>query len=234
MDDVDSSLFLFRALAGPMTAVIAAMISLTVFAPIILYVIARWRANRDQLADSQLGVKFALHYFAMTALHLALAAGTLLVFAMISNLPSDVKSPIYRSSFGLLVPAGIVLAAHLSLLGKTNDAIVPGVRRLFMGYNLIVVGLFGFLALIASFESLFQKGSSGEMGRIAGAMVLVYGTAWAVIGYRFGQLALGLSGSSGSSLAPPGPPANIGAPPPAATPGLPSLGDGAFPPIDPR
>ncbi len=94
-----------------------------------------------------------------------------------------------------------------------------------------------------AFQALFAKGSSGELGRVAGAMVLVYGTAWAVIGWRFGQTVLG-AGSGGSSAAPPvdrpaAPTAAApsAAPPPAASPpaagGLPALGGGAFPPIEP-
>ncbi len=231
MDDMDSSMFLMRAFSGPLTLVVASMVTMTVFAPIVLYMIARWRAHREPLADSQLGIKFALHYFAMMAFQLALGAGTVLLWAMISNVPSDFKGSFYRVAFGLLVPALIVLAAHRSLLRKTNDERLTGVRRLFLGYNLIVSGLFGFISLIIAFQALFAKGSSGELGRVAGAMVLVYGTTWALIGYKFSQLVLGGSSDAG------GPPATTltsASPGAAAGSGLPSLGGGAYPPIDQR
>ena len=230
MDDLDAGFFLMRAVAGPMMVMVSALISITIFAPIVMYVIARWRAHREPHPDGQLGVKVALHYFAISALQLALAGGALLVWAMISTAPSELKGPVYRVAFGLLVPAGLVLGAHLSLLKKTNDAEVPAVRRLFMGYNLIVTGLIGFMALVLAFQALFAKGDAGEMGRVAGAMVLVYGTAWAVIGWRFGQLALGGGAGRGAPpphvVVPPVPPATaLGA-------GLPALGGGAFPPIE--
>jgi hypothetical protein len=239
MDDFDSGFFLVRALAGPMMAIVTMLVTVTIFVPIVLYVIARWRANRDPEVDRHLGIKVALHYFAISAFQLGLAGLTLLVWGMISSAPSEAKSIVYRIAFGMIVPAALVQAAHLSLLRKTNDAHATGVRRLFGGYNLIVTGLLGFIALVMAFQALFAKGSSGEMGRIAGAMVLVYGTSWAVIGWRFGQAVLG--GGGGASAAPPevkpaaAPP--VAATPAATTPssggGLPSLGGGAFPPIDP-
>lgn len=237
MDDLDSASFMLRALAGPMMAIISMMVMVTIFVPIVMYVIARWRSNRDPEIDRHLGIKVALHYFAISAFQLGLAGLALLVWAMISSAPSEAKSAVYRVAFGMIAPAALVQAAHLSLLKKTNDAQVTSVRRLFGGYNLIVTGLLGFIALVLAFQALFAKGSSGEMGRVAGAMVLVYGTAWAVLGWRFGQAVLG-SGDGTSAARPtvtittttPG-----AAPPPAAavTPsGLPSLGT-AYPPIDP-
>lgn len=227
MDDLDAPLFLMSALAGPMMAIVTALVTMTIFAPVVLYVIARWRAHRDPTVDPQLGIKFALHYFAISAFQLALAGGVLLVWALISNMPSMFKGNFYRVAFGMIVPAGLVLAAHVSFLRKTNEPQYPGVRRLFTGYNLIITGLLGFIALIMAFQALFAKGSSGELGRVAGAMVLVYGSAWAAIGYRFGQSVLGGGPQPPFYAGPPVP----AAPPPPQAPGLPSLGEGAYPPI---
>lgn len=241
MDDFDSSLFLFRALAGPAMAIVSLLVTITIFVPIVMYVVARWRANRDPEVDRHLGLKVALHYFATTALHVGLAGLALLVWAMISSAPSEAKSAVYRVAFGMLAPAGLVLAAHISLLRRTNDQQLTGVRRLFAGYNLIVIGVIGFVALVIAFQALFAKGSSGEMGRVAGALVLVYGTAWAVLGWRFGQAVLGGGSGGGSISAPPAdrPAVSTSAPASAAPPtppsggGLPALGGGAFPPIEP-
>ncbi len=234
MDDFDSGFFMLRALAGPMMAIISMLVTVTVFVPIVLYVIARWRSNKDPEVDRHLGIKVALHYFAVSALHLGLAGLALLVWAMISSAPSEAKSAVYRIAFGMIAPAALVQAAHLSLLRKTNDAQLTAVRRLFGGYNLIITGLLGFVALVLAFQALFAKGSSGELGRVAGAMVLVYGTAWAVIGYRFGQSVLG--GGGGTSASPPVVADTRPVAPSAATPsagsGLPSLGT-AYPPIEP-
>lgn len=255
MDDFDSSFFVMRALAGPMMAVVTMLVSVTIFVPVVLYLVARFRAARSGESDNHLGLKVALHYFAISAFQLGLAGLTLLVWALITSAPSETKSVFNRLALGMIFPAVLVMFAHLSLLRRTNDATSTGVRRLFAGYNLIVTGLLGFVALIIAFQALLAKGSSGEMGRIAGAMVLVYGTAWAIVGWRFGQLVLPrgpgagtgtsvstpptTSSSSPSSAGPP-PPSTPSAPtPPAATPsssggGLPSLGGGSFPPIEPK
>jgi hypothetical protein len=242
MDDFDSSWFVLRALAGPMMTIITMLIAITIFAPVVLYMIARWRASREPEVDRQLGLKVALHYFAISAFQLGLAGLTLLAWALITSAPPEVKSASNRSALGMIVPAALVLAAHLALLKRTNDARVPNVRRLFQGYNLIITGLLGFIALIIASQALFTKGSSGELGRAAAAMVLIYGSSWAILGWQFGQSVMG-SGSGGISagphasawdvaediedLAPPSPPRDGGG-------SLPSLGDGAFPPIDPR
>ncbi len=243
MDDFDSGFFMLRALAGPMMAIVTMLVSITIFVPIILYVIARWRAGKGP-EDQHLGLKVALHYFAVTGLHLALAGLTLLIWTMISSAPSEMKSVFYRIAMGMLVPAVLVQAAHLSLLRRTNDAQITGVRRLFAGYNLIITGLLGFIALVMAFQALLAKGSSGEVGRVAGAMVLVYGTAWAVIGWKFGQSVLpggGMGTGTGvGALTMSAPQAGIAEAPaaavvtPPASGGLPALGGGAYPPIEPK
>ena len=253
MDDFDSGFFVLRALAGPMMAVVTMLVTITIFVPVVLYLVARWKNARSGDHDNHLGLKVALHYFAISAFQLGLAGFTLLVWALITSAPSETKSIFNRLALGMIVPAGLVMAAHISILRRTNDATSTGVRRLFAGYNLIVTGLLGFIALIIAFQALFAKGSSGEMGRIAGAMVLVYGTAWAIVGWRFGQLVLpggpGAGTGTGttsatpptaSSSSPPSAgPTPSAPPPPAATPssssgGLPSLGGGSFPPIEPK
>jgi hypothetical protein len=264
--DLGSSMMLLRLLPAA-AAIVPALITFTLLGPMVLYVIARWRAHRAPVVDPtglrpapraepagappydslmridpQLGLKFALHWFSTTAFHLALAGATFLIYTLIGPGPSSVKGDMYRVAFALLVPAGIIYGVHAMLLRRTNDLEVPGVRRLFLGYNLIVTGLVGFVALVAGFQIMFAKASFGGAGHLAAAAVLVYCGSWAVLGMRLGQLVLGdFSGGAGGmpdELAPPG----EGAPhPPAAAAGaggrgaaLPPLGGGSFPPIEPR
>lgn len=228
-----SSMMLLRMLPAA-TAVISIVITLSLFGPMVLYILARWRQNRTGANDPQLGLKFALHWFATSAFHLALAGGTGLIFAIIS--PGSGKGDLYRSVFAMLVPAGIIMGVHLALLKRTNDEEVPGVRRLFLGYNLFVTGLIGFIALVMFFQILFAKGSAAPVSHLVGSLVLVYGTAWALLGYKFGQMVLGGPGGFGEMpdvMTPPGPPPP--APPAAgAGGGLPSLGGGSYPPIEQR
>jgi hypothetical protein len=218
---------------GPFLMVYAALVALIV--PLIVYVIARWRAHRDSVPDPQLGIKVALGYFAVTAFQVALVGVTILFYTLLSSSASEEKSSMYRAAFGLVVPAGIVLASHSALLGRTNQAFFPGVRRLLLGYNLLITGTLGFIALVLAFQALFGKGGGGDLGRIAGAMVLVYGSAWAVVGVQFGRIVLG--GDSDGGMPPSvsgGTGTSVNSPTPPAGPQLPALGGGAFPPIDPR
>lgn len=222
---------------GPTMMVVPMLLWFLVMGPLVLYPIARWRQNREPYADPHLGAKVALHYFKLLGMHTLLMGGTLLVWTIISKSNGD-KGSLYRTAFGFILPGGIVFGAHRWLLQRTNDEIVFGVRRLFLGYNLIVTGIIGFTALILGFQALFAKGSTGDAGRMFLAAILVYGGAWGGIGLLFSRDVLG--GTPGGmappqNLAPPGPPP-AGAPQPgggvAATPGLPSLGT-AYPPIDP-
>ena len=68
---------------------------------------------------------------------------------------------------------------------------------------------------------------------MAGSMVVVYGTAWAIVGFKFGQLVLGTTPppSSGTTVETAMMPAMQPPPAPPQS-GLPSLGGGSFPPID--
>ncbi|HLL22977.1 MAG TPA: hypothetical protein VK427_12645 [Kofleriaceae bacterium] len=222
--------FLLRALA-PMAAISVLVGMLLVAAPLALYVIARWRAHRDAAWDPHLGLKFALHYFAFSAYQLLLAGIALLIYMLISPNTADKGSDGYRAAIALIMPAAVVLAAHVSLLKRTNDTSMPGVRRLFWGYNMLLSGIVAFSALVLGFQVMFAKGPSGGLGHFAGAVVVVYGIAWALLGLKLAQLVLG--GPSGGAPDEYVPPPGVAVPPVQPQPGLPALGGGAFPPIDP-
>ena len=194
--------------------------------PFVLYVVARWRAFKAPAADPQLGIKVALGYFMVTGLQVLLAGGAALLYAIISS--DEDKGTIYRAAFGLLVPGALVYFSHASLLRMTNQESFPSVRRMLAGYNLLLTGMIGMAALVAAFEALFQRGSSHGFGRAAAAGVLVYGSAWAISGWKFARMVLG-DRTPPDSVAPPAPPQSPSSPPPQ--PGLPPLGGGAFPPI---
>ena len=212
---------------GPVMMVYAALFALVI--PFVVYVIARWRAHREQRIDPQLGIKVALGYFAAMALQVALVGLTMLFYGFLSTMPSDEKGDVYRAAFGLLVPGMIVLATHMGLLGRTNQDEFPGVRRLLVGYNLLLTGTIGFIALVMAFVALFGKGNAGDFGRIAGAMVLVYGSAWAAVGVQFGRIVLGGYQPPDEPPAPRAPAAPV-----PSGPTLPPLGGGNYPPVDPK
>ena len=226
--------FQIMQLIGPMMVIVPFLIWLVAIGPMLMYPLARWKAHREAYVDTQLGLKVALHYFRMMGFQLLLLGTLVLVWTVISK-GSD-KGDMYRAAFGFIVPAGILFGVHHVLIGKTNDAQYPNVRRLFLGYNLIITGLLGAVALVLSFQALFAKGSTGNEGRLFFAGLVVYCGAWAACGVQFGRTVFGDYGSGAS------PPGNVVAAPPPPAPGaqasggggpqLPSLGGGSYPPID--
>jgi hypothetical protein len=220
--------YLLMRMLGPMMVLGPMLVWLLVIGPAVIYPLARWRTHRDAIVDTQLGLKVALHYFWMLALQITLLGALLLLYAFLSK--GEDRGSIYRAAFGFLVPGALVLSAHVALLRRTNEAHFPSVRRLFLGYNLIVTGLLGLAALVIAFQAVFAKGSTGDDGRLALAGVLVYATAWAASGWQFARVVLGdrSQGAPPDSLVPPAP---APAEPHAGAPTLPPLGGGSFPPI---
>jgi hypothetical protein len=182
------------------------------FIPIVLYLVARWRANRDPAPDPQLGLKFAIYYFGTMALQLGLVGLTMLIYTLVkpNDEFGDSKGESFRVALGMILPAGAVFGGHLALLLRTNDKASPGVKRLFYGFNLMLVGLCGFVALVASCQALFHKGSTDGMGHFAGSALFVYGTLWGLLVWRFDRIVLGGPPNPfaefGSVVAPPAPP----------------------------
>ncbi len=218
--------FLFRALA-PGLGLVVLSVGFLVLAPVLLYIIARWRSDAP---DPHLGLKFALHTFALAAFQVALLGAALLIYMFISPGTAEKGTSGYRAAVGFIIPGASMLAVHVVLLRRTNDEAMPLVRRLFWGYNLLLTGLVAFVSLIFGFQMLLAKGSTGGLGHLAGAMIVVYGTAWTLIGFKFGQLVLGPP-SAQPEVAPSVAPVP---PTPAAqsSTSLPALGGGSYPPID--
>jgi hypothetical protein len=175
---------------GPMVMLMVMLMSMMLFYGLVVYVIARWRDNRAPVPDPQLGLKFALHFFRAYSYQILLMGTMILFFSMLGKDLGEAREFIYRPAFGLIVPAGVVFGVMSVLLGKTNNYSHPNVGRLFNGFNLLVVGMFGFAMFVAGFVLLFQKGSSGNAGRMVWSGILVYTTAWAVQGAIFGRSVL--------------------------------------------
>ena len=212
---------------GPLLAFGPLLLCFVLVGPLLIYPLARWRLARG-LDDPHLGIKVALGYFGMLAFQLALLGMTSIVFALLSKAPSEDRGDIYRLGFGFLLPGLILWAAHVVMLTRTNQEQFPAVRRLFLGYNLVLTGLFGLVAFVMACQALFSRGSSGDFGRLGTAALLVYGSAWCACGVRFGRIVFG--------AAPVVPHEVVMQPAPVqqSGPTLPALGGGAFPPIDPN
>ena len=156
-------------------------------AAIVLYGLARSRANREGIADPQLGLKFALGYFRALAFHVLLLGGVALVFGIIMKSQGMDKEMVYRPALAFMIPAGMLFGVHTWALGRTNQSEQPMVGRLLAGFSLIVSGVLGSVALFVVFQLLFEKGASGNPGRFFWSLFLVYGTAWITQVVRFAK-----------------------------------------------
>lgn len=207
-------LFMLQAMA-PMMIMITVLTTMMSFG-LVLYLVARWRDHRAPAPDPQLGLKYVLHFFRFFSYVMLLGGTNLLVFSMLGKDLGEARELIYRPAFGLIVPAGIVFGITSVLLGKTNNYAYPAVGRLFSGFSLIAVGTAGFFAFVSGFVLLFQKGSTGQPGRIVWSMILVYTTAAAIQGAIFGRQVL--EGPPPPPYAPPSPPAGDPLPEPMQKP----------------
>ena len=157
---------------APFLFVLAAM-------PVLLYVVARWRTQRENHPDPQLGLKVALSFFRVLAYQIVLFGLYLLVWALMSDLDESTQEQLVRTGAGLLVPAVLILLAHVSACGHTNQDERPIVSRLFGGLNLLLTGVVGFAVLMAALFLIFQKGVDREILHAVWAAVIVYDLAWA-------------------------------------------------------
>ena len=190
MDDDDRGsanigFYILKSL-GPMVALVA--ITLLLIVPALLYVIGRWRSGKAGDQDPQFGFKFAVCVFGSAGFQMAATGVFAFLYTVMSDISSEVKGPIYRAAFGLLIPSIIIFVIHRILFLKTNHRDFPSVFRLFVGYNLLVFGTSGFIGFMLLFQALLMKGSSGEIGKIAGIMVLVYGGGWIFLYKALGAL----------------------------------------------
>lgn len=148
-----------------------------------VYVLLRWRQAREGTTpDPRLGLKVALHYFATIGLHVMLAAAVAGIYSLVLDEPST-SEELLRVAAGLLVGGGIIYGVHRALLGRLTDAVGSGnVARAFAGLNVVLCGLIGMGALIASTVMLAEESIPEDAFKLAGVLMVVYLAGWAVQG----------------------------------------------------
>jgi len=173
---------LYHMASSMVYIVVAPVIMLTAALPVVIYIVARWRASRGgEAPDPQLGFKVVLSWFRVSAYQLLLLGGFLLLYGLIGDLDGD-QEDVLRTAGGLLFPAFVIFVAHLLALEVTNASERPTVVRMFAGLNLVQTGLIGFIAVVFAGILLFQKDVPTQVGRMAWSLVLVYVPAWAIQG----------------------------------------------------
>jgi len=189
-DDYGPNPFMFARIIGMAVVPMVFALLVGLLAPMIMYILARWRDKHAPAPDPQLGLKFVLNFFRVQSYQILLLGLFMLIYAMLTKEMSKHRGDLMRPAFGFIVPAALVFGVTTALLPKTNQYAYPAVARLWNGYNLMITGLIGFIVLIFGFQLLFAKGSTGEAGRVVWALVLVYTSAWAVQGAMFARQVL--------------------------------------------
>lgn len=224
MRDFQEAMWMVNMFISPVITVLVAL-------PVVIYIVARWRAYRDnQVADPHLGFKVALSFFKIASYQLCLLGLFLLVYGLMTDLGDEAQEMMLRLAGGFIVPGLIVYAAHFVALTRTNAMELPAVSRMFAGLNLLQTGLIGNLALVMGFVMLFQEGDSGEGGRIAWSLVIVYTVAWVVQGLLFArEVTMGAPPPAVAQFAQRTPPPAAPYPPPGSPP-PPSTPPPGYPP----
>lgn len=181
MDDDDfgshrgpSPFFMFQM----MGTFLVPMLAVAIFAPLLLYIVARWRDNREPTPDPHLGIKFALGFFKWQGYQLSIGGAGLLLYSITTKMPGEMREMLYRPAFGLLLPGLLVFGVAAWALTRTNNMERPIVSRVLSGYNLLLTGIIAFALLVFAFQTLFAKGESGDAGRAIWSFTFVYVSAW--------------------------------------------------------
>jgi len=119
-----------------------------------LYVVMRWRApGHGHVGIGTLG---AIHYFLVLSLLVLLAGAANLTYGGISTTPVDPVTT--RYSWGTFVGSALFLVLNLLILSRTHDiSDLPDVRRMFVGFFLVMAGLTSFAVLLLFFVAWFHE-----------------------------------------------------------------------------
>ncbi len=134
---------------------------LLIIAPLFpfLYVVMRWRAPGT--GHTGIGTLGAIHYFIVMSALLLLAGSANLCYGWVSITP--VNPEMTRISWGTLSGSLAFLVINLVLLRFTRDlSDVPDVRRMFIGFFLVIAGLTAFGALLLLCVSYFSEVKDGD------------------------------------------------------------------------
>lgn len=156
-----------------------------VFAPIIIYLVGRWRAHRDNQPDPYLGIKTILAWFHMASYQLLLSCSAIFLYAVLADLPDFATESMVRTSIGFALPAALIFAVHTVALTRTNSAERPNIQRMFAGVSLAQTSVVAFVGLLMGGFLLLQKNTPTQLNRLAIVIVVVYGGAWVAQIARF-------------------------------------------------
>ena len=130
--------------------------------PIILYIIARWRDNRAEQPDPQLGYKFGLHLFKFVSVQTLIVATVAVTAATFFGMTyARFEWEIYQAAIGFSIPAVVVFLYSNKMLDETNDKTNPAVARLFSGLLWVLLSV----AILIAFTFMSVMITMGELNK---------------------------------------------------------------------
>ena len=117
MDDFDGGGDGFRspmlAMMGMAVPILIMFLFFTLAVPLIIYLVGRWKQNREGVVDPQLGIKVALGFFRQLGYQFMLAGGFLVLYGITSKMLSGHRDILMRSlgEHGRIVLAPTIDAA---------------------------------------------------------------------------------------------------------------------------
>ena len=160
--------------------ILGPIMSMVLLLPVLIYVVARFRDNREDTSDTQLGIKVVLSWFQIISYQVLMVAGVVLVYSVLEGELGEV-----RLSSGLAVPSVVIAVLLHFALQQTNSESRPSVKNMVKGVGLVFTGAVAFASLVIGGVMLFQKGSSSGQGTTVASVVLIYGIAALVQGMHF-------------------------------------------------
>lgn len=146
-----------------------------------IYVFVRWRGYKESRPqDPQLGLKVLLYYFKVLGYHVFLVGGTILAAGILSSRSKNMA----QRGVGPLIGGAVVYGIHLYLIGRlTKNDRFSGAKRAYIGFNVIMTGLVGMIALITTLTMLMTDDTRNI--QFPAVLFVVYGAAWAAQTYLF-------------------------------------------------
>ncbi len=148
-----------QALASMMSGLGTMMVSSTLLLIfLVVYVVLRWRASKEEDPDPQMGIKAMINFLQFILVICALMGFSLIFTALFAKIGKSGGKDLWKWGIGMLFGSGVLFAGFEAYYRKfTNQAEFQEVRRSFLGLTLVVMGLIAVFSFIMFWMGLFDK-----------------------------------------------------------------------------
>lgn len=151
----------------------------------IIYLFVRWRSNKGEKADPNLGIKVMTYYFKTLGYHLSLIGIAVLLIDLFKNgYTANAKT-----GTAIVITGGLVYIIHVLIISRSFDESgFTLTKRVYNAFNLILVGLVALSSTIILFAIILGKRPKGFETPLA--FMVIYMLAWLYQSWIFYKPAL--------------------------------------------